>query len=262
MFVALMCGLRIQEIRKLEVADINLQGRKLLIRNSKNTNRSKEGYGKDRIVPLPECAISPIKKWLSVIGEGSKWFLPSNKSSGMPVSDNFIQTCFSEARRKAGLNTIEYEIKYKSGSKYSGRKQYHIHWHSLRHFYACYVYEKTRDLYAVSKLLGHSQVQTTTIYAKVSDKVLRESVDFAFNMPIRTQLFEENPINALNYNLPETIKSKAKEKTPIEILEERFAKGEISASDYQTALRLLKIRKDYLNNENKTTEQLREAEHN
>lgn len=261
MFVSLMCGLRIQEIRGLKNTDINLQDRKVFIRNSKNPNRSKEGYGKDRNVIIPPCAVSPIKKWLSIVEGHSKWFLPSDKSSEIPVSKNYLSAGFSNARKRAGLNSVEYEIEYKKGSKTKGRRQFNIKWHSLRHFYACYVYEKTRDLYAVSKLLGHNQVSTTQIYAKVSDKVLKESVDFAFNVPVRTKLFQENPISALDYNIPEIAKDKIKEKSPIEILEERFARGEISASDFQTSLRLLKVKRDYFENE-KQTEQHREIENN
>ena len=60
-FVALMCGLRIREVCRLEVADIDLQKRVIKIRDSKNSRREKQGYGKDRYVPLPEMAISPIK---------------------------------------------------------------------------------------------------------------------------------------------------------------------------------------------------------
>lgn len=261
MFIACMCGLRVNEARKLEQADINLQERKLFVRNSKNPNRSKEGYGKDRYVPIPLCAVSPIKKWLSIVEGQSKWFLPSHRSSEIPVSKEYLEDGFANARQRAGLNSVEYEIKYKEGSKSKakGRNQFHFKWHSLRHFYATYVYERTRDLYAVQKLLGHKRVDTTQVYAKISDKVMKESVDFAFNMPIKTQVFEKNPTNALNFNIPDIAK---KEKTNAEILEERFARGEISAVDFQTALRLLKIRKEYLDNETKTTEQPREAEYN
>lgn len=255
MFMSAMCGLRVNEIRTLEIGDINLKERKLLIRNSKNPNRSKEGYGKDRIIPIPECAISPIKKWLSIVEGHTKWFLPSSKSLMFPVSKEYLHNGLREAVERAGLNSVEYEIKYKNTKYRQGRRQFNIKWHSLRHFYATYVYEKTRDLYAVSKLLGHNQVGTTQIYARVSDKIAKDTIDYAFNMPIRTKVFQQNPTNALNYSIP-TI---AKDKTPVEILEERFAKGEISAPDFQTALRLLKIRKEYLDNDKPKPEQREEA---
>lgn len=261
MFIALMCGLRVQEVRKLEIADINLQTKTILIRNSKNPNRSKEGYGKDRIVPIPEVALNSIKMWISIVEGHTKYFLPSDKSSEIPVSKDYLEGRFAEARKRAGLNSVEYRIKYKSSLK-EGRNQYHIKWHSLRHFYACYVYGKTRDLYAVSRLLGHSQITTTQIYAKVSDKILRETVDFAFNMPIKTKIFENNPVSALNFNTPQIAKDKIKEKTPVQILEKRFARGEISAVDFQTAIRLLKAGKEYLNENENKTEPYKEVEHN
>lgn len=249
-FLALMCGLRISEICNLQTADIDLHKRKLKIRDSKNSNRSKQGYGKDRFVPIPECAVSPIKKWLSII-EGGKWFIPSEKSPDSPLRKKTLHIWFAEARRRANLDIPEYKVKYKRRvNNKEGITVYKYRFHHLRHFYATYVYEKTRDLYAVSNLLGHNQVSTTQVYAKVSDKNKSETVDFAFNMPIKTQQFEKNPSNTLNSSIP-TI---AKEKNPVQILEERFARGEISASDFQTALRLLKIKRDNFENEETSRE--------
>jgi len=247
-FIALMCGLRIRECVRLDaIQDIDLQRRIIKIRDSKNPNRKKQqDYGKDRLVPIPQIAISPIKKWLSII-EGGKWFLPSAKSPDLHLRAKTLHRWFAEAREQAGLNYVDYVVKYKKKMKYRDSSPvYKFRFHHLRHFYAQLVYEKTRDLYAVANLLGHNQVTTTQIYAKVSDKQMKETVDFAFNMPIKTQIFEKNPIQALNYNIPEIAK---REKSPAEILEERFARGEISAIDFQTALRLLKVRKDYLTDE-------------
>ena len=246
-FMALMCGLRIREICNLQIGDIDLQRRQIKIRDSKNPNRTKQGYGKDRIVPIPEIAISPVKKWLDII-DGGKYFIPSEKSPDNPLRVKTLHIWFSETRHRAGLDVVEYKVKYKR--KFNNREDitiYKYRFHHLRHFYATYVYERTRDLYAVSHLLGHNQVSTTQIYAKMSDKTKQESVDFAFNIPIKTKLFQENPSNALNYSIP-TI---AKNKTPLQILEERFARGEISASDFQTALRLIKVKKDYFNDDEK-----------
>ena len=246
-FMALMCGLRIREICNLQIGDVDLQRRQIKIRDSKNPNRTKQGYGKDRIVPIPEIAISPVKKWLDII-DGGKYFIPSEKSPDNPLRVKTLHIWFSEARHRAGLDVVEYKVKYKR--KFNNREDstiYKYRFHHLRHFYATYVYERIRDLYAVSHLLGHNQVSTTQIYAKMSDKTKQESVDFAFNIPIKTKLFQENPSNALNYSIP-TI---AKNKTPLQILEERFARGEISASDFQTALRLIKVKKDYFNDDEK-----------
>jgi len=111
-FMALMCGLRIREVCNLEIADIDLQRRTIKIKDSKNTNRAKQGYGKDRYVPLPQVALSPINKWLGII-EGSKYFLPSENSPDNHLRTKTLHIWFSEARKKANLNQIDYVVPYK-----------------------------------------------------------------------------------------------------------------------------------------------------
>lgn len=49
-------------------------------------------------------------------------------------------------------------------------------YHSSRHTFAVLMVTLDTDLYTISKLLGHSDVRTTQIYAKVMDKVRREAV--------------------------------------------------------------------------------------
>ncbi|HUT56657.1 MAG TPA: tyrosine-type recombinase/integrase [Phycisphaerae bacterium] len=48
--------------------------------------------------------------------------------------------------------------------------------HSLRHTFATRLYEKTGDLYLVQRALGHRQITTTEIYARVSENTLRRAV--------------------------------------------------------------------------------------
>jgi site-specific recombinase XerD len=49
--------------------------------------------------------------------------------------------------------------------------------HSLRHSFAVYLYAATKDLRLVQKQLGHSNVQTTTIYADVSPENASEQME-------------------------------------------------------------------------------------
>lgn len=72
---------------------------------------------------------------------------------------------------------------------------------------------------------------------------MKETVDFAFNMPIKTQMFEKNPMNAVNYTIPQIAK---REKTPLEILEDRFVRGDLSDIEYQNKIRLMKLAKECL----------------
>jgi integrase/recombinase XerC len=48
--------------------------------------------------------------------------------------------------------------------------------HSCRHTFATRLYQKTGDLYLVQRALGHRQITTTEINARLSDAALRKAV--------------------------------------------------------------------------------------
>lgn len=52
----------------------------------------------------------------------------------------------------------------------------HITFHCARHTFATMMIDLGTDLYTVSKLLGHRNLSTTQIYAKIVDKKKQEAV--------------------------------------------------------------------------------------
>ena len=52
----------------------------------------------------------------------------------------------------------------------------HISFHVARHTFACMMLETTNDLYLVSKLLGHTDIKHTQVYAKIIDERKRDAM--------------------------------------------------------------------------------------
>jgi integrase len=244
-FVAFFCGLRINEVCQLKVEDIDLEKCRLKVVDSKNPRRNITGYGKDRYVDFPPEIRGPIRKWLEII-EGGKWLIPSLISPDRPLRKKTLHEHFRYALQKADLLVPLYSKNYKTTNR--GRKievnrtRYKYYFHTLRHSYATYVYEKTSDLYAVSSLLGHSQITTTEIYARISGVKKKCTVAKAFRS-LGDNFIEEQhlpPVEKIEvpvyYAQAEQLVRKAASKIPValELLDLRLARQEISVDEYQS----------------------------
>jgi integrase len=77
---------------------------------------------------------------------------------GASVSTTYLSCILSSWAAAAGINK-------------------HITFHSARHTFAVMMLQLDVDLYTVSKLLGHRDIKTTQIYAKILDKKKQEAVN-------------------------------------------------------------------------------------
>ena len=75
----------------------------------------------------------------------------------LPNNDN-ANRALRKAAKSAGLNK-------------------HLTFHMSRHTFATLSLTSGVDLYTVSKLLGHTDIKNTQIYARVIDKLKEEAVD-------------------------------------------------------------------------------------
>lgn len=140
----------------------------------------------------------------------------------LPVSDNAIDIL--KERRVEGLleDTSPYvfpKIKEIDGTKKmyqrtlralktwareAGVEEKKLHFHSGRHSFATNVLESSAegDLYTVSKLLGHKDISSTQIYAKVRDKRKQAAVKalpkIDFNRVV-TESLKETANSELNH---------------------------------------------------------------
>lgn len=142
------CGLRISEAATLQVSNLHLKERLLIVRGKGD---------KERMVPFGISAKEKLEQYLMEVRPllvGSKIVSEVFVNyRGEPMSRKGIWKNFKALEVKAGVQAKV---------------------HTLRHSFATHLLAGGMDLRSVQELLGHSDLATTTIYTHVDDKQLRE----------------------------------------------------------------------------------------
>jgi site-specific recombinase XerD len=148
-------GMRVSEAADFRCGDVRAGygESSVFVRNGKG--------GKSRTIEIPES----LKKHL-------KGFLSWKVSTGDPVGeDDFL---FIGQRGPWTAQAIQQIVKKHLKNLHLYRPGMSAH--SLRHSFAVEVYSVEKDLLAVKKLLGHTSLQTTQIYADVLTEDVQRQV--------------------------------------------------------------------------------------
>ena len=137
----LHCGLRVGEVRRLCLSDLDLEGRRARIEQSKGLN--------DRIVFLSLQAVDALKAYLEIRG-------PANSDHVFifrhrPLSTTYCRNRLRTYGRHCGAVVIP---------------------HQLRHSCATLLLNAGAPILAVKTILGHKQIDTTMGYARLYDGTL------------------------------------------------------------------------------------------
>ncbi|WP_289181827.1 site-specific integrase [Alistipes sp. UBA6068] len=143
-----LCGLRVSDIRKLKWCDLQRSG------------------GRVRIEITMQKTKEPL--YLPISDEALKW-LPERSEAG---DSDFI---FPLTHEGTVNDTLQHWAKVAGITK-------HISFHVARHTHATMMLTLGADLYTVSKLLGHKNIATTQIYAKIVDKKKEEAIGLIPNL--------------------------------------------------------------------------------
>ena len=136
------CGLRISEALHLKLADIDMDRRQLVVRQSKGR--------KDRYIVLAESTIPLILNYVSSFKP--QYYLFQGAKGGI-YSASSIRAFLKRSCRRARIKK-------------------RVSPHTLRHSYATHLIENGVNLRLVQELLGHSKPETTMIYTHVAKKDL------------------------------------------------------------------------------------------
>jgi site-specific recombinase XerD len=142
-------GARRAEVARLKVSDIDSERMVVHIRGGKGR--------KDRDVMLSPALLEALRTyWRGLRHKPTVWLFPGNRwhTSNRPVTTKVLWTACQQAALRAGL------------------EHKHIHPHTLRHCFATHLLEAGADLRTIQILLGHRDLEETTIYLHLSKKHL------------------------------------------------------------------------------------------
>ena len=151
-------GIRISEIIKIKIIDIEFEKKLIKIYGKGN---------KERYVILGQEALNSLAEYLKIRAKMMK----ENHGNG------FLYPELSKNNKKY----ISYKSMYNIVKKYLRKisKNEKLSPHSLRHSFATHLLENGADIMSVKDLLGHEDLSSTQIYTNVSIKKIKEAYNIA-----------------------------------------------------------------------------------
>jgi site-specific recombinase XerD len=157
MMVAYASGLRVSEVCRLQVGDIDSARGVIHVRLGKG--------GKDRETVLPPRLLAELRRWWAWARPGKTWLFPAPTRFGHLLTQSVQAGCRAAADR-AGL----------------GRR---VTFHTLRHSFATHLLERGVQLCVIQVMLGHKSLKTTTLYAQVRTDLLAKVPDLLAGPKVR-----------------------------------------------------------------------------
>lgn len=143
----LRTGMRIGELLGLKLGDVNLRERRIEIFEARKTRIG-------RVVYISDDARRALKKWLKErCVDRTNLFYTSGRNT---MSYETARTMFKKYLDKAGLSHKGYTL------------------HCLRHTFASELLNAGMRLECVQQLLGHSNIEMTRRYARLTDNTRKE----------------------------------------------------------------------------------------
>ena len=145
-------GIRLNELRMLDIGDVYLERRVLTVRHAKRD--------KDREIPLSEDCVKVLRVYSDKCHKkNAKPTEPYFRSQrGNRWSAHAIETCVERGAERAGLKGM-------------------VSPHVLRHSFATAMVSNGCDIFHLSSILGHSDISTTSIYLHLNSDARRAAYE-------------------------------------------------------------------------------------
>lgn len=137
------------EIIKLQWDQINFEKNIVILDNQNHITKGK----KVRTIPLNTKALAMLNKRFKNSFDKIVFTL-----NGNPLKQVYLSQLFGSYVEKAKINPK-------------------LNFNSLRHTFASWLVQKGVSIYEVSKLLGHSDIKTTQVYAHLRNEDFKNAVE-------------------------------------------------------------------------------------
>ncbi len=145
-FILYSAGLRVGEVSRLRVEDVDSDRAQIHVRQGKG--------GKDRYAILSPLVLAVLREYVRV-ERPSHWLFPGGNRRDRHLTTRTIQKQVERAGKRAGIEK-------------------RVTPHMLRHSFATHLLESGTDLKSIQELLGHEKISTTVIYTHVAQRNLRK----------------------------------------------------------------------------------------
>jgi site-specific recombinase XerD len=145
----LFAGLRKKELLKLKYADVDIENLSIFVNQGKGS--------KDRVVPMSYTLAQSLKRYLE-----------ERKKLNKTCPEFFVSLNRNMGFTNTGLRNLVRKIKATSKINFTV--------HKLRHTFATLMLEGGCDIFSLSRMMGHSDIKTTTIYLAASAEHLRSQM--------------------------------------------------------------------------------------
>lgn len=150
-YTFLYTGLRLSELLNLRLKDLQIHDWYIKVVKWK--------WSKDRVIPLSQQLARILAKYIIV----------RNKYYKLDWETALFPTWFWNTMQKRETRVIMNRIRENIS--------FYFTWHQLRHTFATELVRNNFDIFNISKILGHSKVDTTKIYLSVDTKRLKDQLD-------------------------------------------------------------------------------------
>ncbi len=173
------CGLRLMELLRLRVKDMDVGQRQVVVRGGKG-DRDRVTVLAERAVPAVEAHLKKVRRlWKEDVAAGVPGvYLPEalgrkypNAGLSLPwqwvfPTRDLVKDSVSGVQRRHHVHERTWQVAVKAAAERAGIAK-RVTPHVLRHCFATHLLERGTDIRTLQSLLGHKDVKTTENYTHV-----------------------------------------------------------------------------------------------